>query len=93
MLGTIEGISFLVLMGVAMPLKYGFGYAHAIFWPGLMHGILFLLYCAALAHAKMVLSRPLGWAGKYFIAALLPFVPFVMDKNLKRELDEGANGD
>jgi integral membrane protein len=92
-LGTIEGISFLVLMGIAMPLKYGFGHAHAIFWPGLMHGILFLLYCAALAHAKMVLGRPLGWAVKYFIAALLPFGPFVMDKNLKRELDEGANGD
>ena len=92
-LGTIEGISFLVLMGIAMPLKHGFGHAHAIFWPGLMHGILFLLYCAALAHAKMVLGRPLGWAVKYFIAALLPFGPFVMDKNLKRELDEGANGD
>jgi integral membrane protein len=92
-LGIIEGISFLVLMGIAMPLKYGFDYTHATFWPGLAHGILFLLYCAALIHAKMVLARPLGWAVKLFIAALLPFGPFVMDKNLKRELDEGANGD
>jgi integral membrane protein len=92
-LGTIEGISFLVLMGIAMPLKYGFDYTHATFWPGLAHGILFLLYCAALAHAKRVLARPIGWAVKLFTAALLPFGPFVMDKNLKRELDEGANGD
>jgi len=87
-LGTIEGISFLVLMGIAMPLKYGFDYTHATFWPGLAHGILFLLYCAALAHATRVLARPLGWAVKYFIAALLPFGPFVMDKGLKREWEE-----
>ena len=87
-LGTIEGISFLVLMGIAMPLKYGFGHAHATFWPGLVHGVLFLFYCAALAHAKMVLGKPLGWAMKLFIAALLPFGPFVMDRGLKRDLDE-----
>ncbi|MBC8325269.1 MAG: DUF3817 domain-containing protein [Verrucomicrobia subdivision 3 bacterium] len=92
-LGTIEGISFLVLMGIAMPLKYGFGHAHAIFWPGLIHGVLFLLYCAALAHAKMMLSKPLGWAVKLFIAALLPFGPFVMDGNLKREMDDEASGE
>ena len=87
-LGTIEGVSFLLLMGVAMPLKHGFGQAHATFWPGLMHGVLFLLYCAALAHAKMVLGKPLGWAVKLFIAALLPFGPFVMDKGLKRDWEE-----
>jgi integral membrane protein len=87
-LGTIEGTSFLVLMGIAMPLKYGFGHAHATFWPGLVHGILFLLYCAALIHAKKTLGRSLRWAGKFFIAALLPFGPFVMDRGLKRELDE-----
>ena len=87
-LGAIEGISFLVLMGIAMPLKYGFGHGHATFWPGLVHGIFFLLYCAALAHAKMVLGRPFRWAGKFFIAALLPFGPFVMDRGLKRELEE-----
>ena len=90
-LGTIEGISFIVLMGIAMPLKYIFKYEDATFWPGLAHGILFLLYCAALAHAKMVLGRPLRWAGKFFIAALLPFGPFVMDKGLKREMDDEAS--
>jgi len=91
-LGTIEGISSIVLMGIAMPLKYGFGHAHATFGPGLVHGILFLLYSAALAHAKMVLGRPFYWAVKFFIAALLPFGPFVMDKGLKREMDDEASG-
>ena len=92
-LGTIEGISFLVLMGIAMPLKYGFGHAHATFWPGLVHGGLFLLYCAALAHAKKTLGRSLRWVVKLFIAALLPFGPFVMDGGLKREMDDEAFGE
>ena len=87
-LGAIEGVSFLLLLGVAMPLKYGFGHAHATFWPGLAHGILFLLFCAALAHAKKTLGKPLSWAMKLFIAALLPFGPFVMDRGLKRELED-----
>ena len=86
-LGTIEGISFLVLMGIAMPLKYGSGHEHATFYPGLVHGTLFLLYCAALAHAMKVLGRPLRWSVKLFIAALLPFGPFVMDRGLKREME------
>ena len=92
-LGSIEGISFFVLMGIAMPLKYGFGHTHATIWPGLVHGVLFLLYCAALAHVKMVLSKPLGWAVKLFIAPLLPFGPFVMDRSLKREMDDEASGE
>jgi integral membrane protein len=92
-LGAIEGISFLVLMGIAMPLKYGYDYAHATFWPGLVHGVLFLLYCVTLAHAKRTLERPLRWAGKFFIAALLPFGPFVVDKTLKQEMDDEASGD
>ena len=74
-LGAIEGVSFLLLLGIAMPLKYGFGHAHATFWPGL-------------AHAKKPLGKPLRWAVKFSIAALLPFGPFVMDKGLKRELEE-----
>ena len=87
-LGAIEGVSFLLLLGVAMPLKYGFGHAHATFWPGLAHGILFLIFCAALAHAKKTLGKPPSWAVKFSIAAPLPFGPFVMDKGLKHDLDE-----
>ena len=87
-LGAIEGVSFLLLLGIAMPLKYGFGHAHATFWPGLGHGILFLLYCAGLMHVKFLLGRPFRWAVKFFIAALLPFGPFVMDRGLKHDLDE-----
>ena len=86
-IGAIEGVSFIVLMIAAIVFKRILGQKEAIFIPGLVHGILFLLYCAALAHAIKVLGRPLRWGVKLFIAALLPFGPFVMDRRLKHEME------
>jgi len=86
-IGAIEGVSFIVLMIAAIVFKRILGQKEAIFIPGLVHGILFLLYCAVLAHAIKVLGRPLRWGVKLFIAALLPFGPFVMDRRLKREME------
>jgi hypothetical protein len=33
-------------------------------------------------------KRPVKWAMKFFVAALLPFGPFVVDKSLKHEIGE-----
>ena len=92
-IGAIEGVSFIVLMIAAIVFKRILGQKEAIFIPGLVHGILFLLYCAVLAHAMKVLGRPLRWSVKLFIAALLPFGPFVMDRGLKHETDDAATED
>ncbi|HZP15686.1 MAG TPA: DUF3817 domain-containing protein, partial [Nocardioides sp.] len=52
--GMIEGTSFLVLLFIAMPLKYFAGMPEVVFWVGLVHGILFLSYAAvALVAWKM----------------------------------------
>jgi integral membrane protein len=81
--GLFEGISFLLLLGVAMPLKYLAGQPLAVKIAGWIHGLLFILFCIALARAK----KEKGWSVKdssvYLIAALLPFGPFVIDKKLK----------
>jgi integral membrane protein len=37
-----EGLSFLLLLLVAMPLKYAWGYPHAVQYLGWAHGALFL---------------------------------------------------
>jgi integral membrane protein len=42
--GFLEGMSFLFLIGVAMPLKYVWGYTHATQEIGMAHGVLFVLY-------------------------------------------------
>jgi integral membrane protein len=83
--GLVEGASYLVLLGVAMPLKYFAGLPMAVKIAGWIHGGLFILFCAALAHAW----RSSGWsivrAVGVFIAALVPFGTFVIDGRLKRE--------
>jgi len=87
-IGAIEGTSTLLLFFVAMPLKYLADKPMAVSIVGAIHGGLFLLYCTVLAHAMKVHERPIKWAIKFFVAALLPFGPFVVDKSLKHELDE-----
>ena len=50
-IGYAEAISFLVLLGVAMPLKYLAGMPMAVKVVGWIHGVLFVAYCFALRRA------------------------------------------
>ena len=43
--GLAEGVSFLLLLGVAMPLKYAAGYPQAVRIVGWVHGLFFMGYC------------------------------------------------
>jgi integral membrane protein len=65
-----EGISFLLLLFIAMPLKYGLGIDMAVRIVGLAHGVLFLGYCATLALAASRLG-----AHRTLLAFVLAFVP------------------
>lgn len=83
--GMIEGISFLLLMGVAMPLKYLAGIPEAVRWIGWIHGILFVLYCLVIlaAFAKGRISW--GKSVISLVAALFPFGPFLIDRKLAKD--------
>ena len=85
MVGMLEGISFLLLLGVAMPLKYFAGMPMAVSVVGMIHGVLFLAFCAVLYIAHDEKKWPLRWTMMIFIAALLPFGPFVIDRRLKEQ--------
>ena len=45
LLGIAEGVSFLLLLFIAMPLKYFFAFPVAVTVLGLVHGLLFILFC------------------------------------------------
>lgn len=79
----IEGISFLVLIGIAMPLKYFFQMPMAVKMVGWIHGVLFMWLCLLLAMVWVKLRWPFSRVILVFIAALLPFGPFLLDKRLK----------
>jgi integral membrane protein len=89
-IGLLEACSFLILVGVAMPLKYFAGQPGAVKVVGWIHGVLFLIFCGALLRTVLVARWPLSRAALIFVAALLPFGPFVIDRRMKRYADEFA---
>ncbi|MFT4661409.1 MAG: integral membrane protein [Patiriisocius sp.] len=75
-----EAISFLVLLGVAMPLKYMFGMTEAVAIPGMIHGMLFVVYCVLLVLIGMEYKWSLKTILIGFLASILPFGPFIFHK-------------
>ena len=80
----VEGGSFLLLLGFAMPLKYLAGQPLAVKVLGWAHGVLFVVFCLALARATRAARWPLGRAALVFLAGLLPLGPFLLDGRLRR---------
>lgn len=84
-ISLIEGISFLVLLGIAMPLKYMLDMPLAVTYVGWAHGLLFIIYIYMVfptAHKlKWNFSRTLF----ALVASILPFGPYIFDRNLRKD--------
>jgi len=80
-----EGISFLVLLGIAMPLKYLAKIPAAVTIAGSIHGLLFITFIVLAWETKNKYAKSGGWMGKAFLASILPFGTIVMDKQWKKE--------
>lgn len=87
-IGFVEGVSYLLLLGVAMPLKYAADMPLATKIAGWPHGLLFVALCVLLLQAKLEYDWPLKRAAIVFVAALLPFGPFLIDSRLKQWAEE-----
>ena len=83
-LGNIEGISYLLLLGIAMPMKYFFGFPMAVKIVGMAHGVLFIAYCLLLALQMMANKWNLLFGIYLFVATLVPFGTFVTDRKLAK---------
>ncbi|MED4584687.1 DUF3817 domain-containing protein [Brevibacillus choshinensis] len=84
-IGIIEGISYLVLLGIAMPLKYFLDMPAAVKIAGSLHGLFFVLYIIALAHVTIKNRWSILKVAGAFIASLLPFGNFVLDARIKHD--------
>ena len=87
-LGNIEGVSYLLLLVVAMPLKYAFDLPLAVKVVGMAHGLLFLAYCVLLVPCMSKWKWKIGFGLYLFVATLIPFGTFITDRKLKR-LEQG----
>ena len=83
--GIAEGISFLVLLMIAMPLKYIFNQPIAVKVFGWAHGILFITFLVLAWEVRTDLNKNIKWFGLACAAALLPGGTFLFDRNLKKE--------
>lgn len=84
-IGHWEGISFLILLFIAMPLKYFFDMPLAVRLVGGLHGVLFILFAVALYKAYRTLPISFGKTVFIFILSFLPFGTFFINKVLGRE--------
>ncbi|ANE47977.1 membrane protein [Paenibacillus swuensis] len=84
-IGIFEGISFLVLLFIAMPLKYWAEMPLAVTIVGGLHGFLFVLYLLALAVVTLKFRWSILRVFGAFIAAFLPFGTFVLESRLRKE--------
>lgn len=75
----LEGISYLLLFALSMPLKYWAGIREPNIYIGYVHGFLFLTYIAL----AVVLWQERKWSLKtlfwILLASLLPFGTFYLD--------------
>ena len=82
LINTIEGWSYLVLLFIAMPMKYIFDIPLAVKIAGMAHGALFAIFLVLLVAAW----KDSKWAFKenivFFIASLIPFGTFFTKKKI-----------
>lgn len=80
LISILEAISFLVLLGIAMPMKYMFDSPKMVSIVGMAHGLLFVLY---LIGAYWMYEK-LNWKVKTLLISILcsvvPLGPFYVEK-------------
>lgn len=90
-IGIAEGISFLVLLLIAMPLKYYFGLPIAVKVVGWMHGVLFIAYIIIVLLSIKIMRWNWFSVSVALAASLIPIGTFLLDASWKRRAEEIRN--
>ncbi|PUB16607.1 DUF3817 domain-containing protein [Paenisporosarcina sp. OV554] len=83
-MGLLEGSSLLILLFLAMPLKYFFGFPEAVRVVGSIHGFLFVSYCLFIAYMTFIVRWPFLYSVIAVIVAFIPFGNILFDRKLKK---------
>jgi integral membrane protein len=89
LVALLEGVSFVALLFIAMPLKYLAGLPLAVRIMGSVHGLLFLMFMVALYQASSERGWPHGRSLLAFVSSIVPFGTFIFDRSLRREIADG----
>jgi integral membrane protein len=83
-MGFLEGGSLLVLLFIAMPLKYFAGFPEAVTVVGSLHGFLFVTYLFIIAYVTFKVRWSFIWVASALAVAFIPFGNFVLDSRLRK---------
>ena len=83
-MGLLEGSSLLILLFLAMPLKYFFGMPEAVSVVGSIHGFLFVSYCVMIAYMTFIVRWPFVYSVIAVIVAFIPFGNIIFDRKLDK---------
>jgi integral membrane protein len=84
-IGIVEGASFLLLLFIAMPLKYIAGMPQYVTAVGAVHGALWMVYLASIVDVRLAIDWPWKRCAVAFIASVVPFGPFLLEPSLRAE--------
>jgi integral membrane protein len=81
--GKLEGYSYLLLLGIAMPLKYVFEIPEAVRIIGMLHGLLFVAFMFLILN--LIQSKLLSFKNGViaFLLSLIPFGTFYLGRFFK----------
>jgi integral membrane protein len=88
-IGFAEGMSYLILLGIAMPLKYLYQLPQTVRITGMIHGLLFVLYVLYVMIVAVAYRWTFRKALLAFLASLVPFGTFWADVRLFRPYGQG----
>ena len=85
LIALAEGISFLTLLFIAMPMKYFMGLPEVVRVVGSIHGGLFVLYVGLLAAIHFRQRWSFNFSLYALVASIIPFGTFMLDKQLREK--------
>ncbi|WP_428024917.1 DUF3817 domain-containing protein [Arcobacter sp.] len=80
----IEGLSYLTLLFIAMPIKYIGENPYPVKVIGMTHGVLFILFMIFLFETMRKYNWENRFSLKLFVYSIVPFGSFIIEKRVKK---------
>lgn len=84
-ISLLEGLSYILLLFIAVPLKYGVGDDFLVKLLGMPHGILFILYLFLAFYLKDSYEWKWNQTAIVFLASIVPFGTFYVDRKYLKD--------
>jgi integral membrane protein len=84
LMGFIEGLSLLILLFIAMPLKYYAGLPEVVTVIGSLHGVFFIMYLVTIAYVTFKIRWSFIWVSSAIAVAFIPFGNLFLDAKLRK---------